>query len=88
MTASFHSASAPRDIQRPKPVLRQTGALVDIIPHFGLKLMAPIRPLVLFSESGDSTYAATFLQALLAIPQIREAITRSVVPPMLAENGG
>ncbi|CAD6585338.1 MAG: hypothetical protein TREMPRED_004111 [Tremellales sp. Tagirdzhanova-0007] len=70
MTASFHSASAPREFERPKPVLRQSGA-----------------PLALFSESGHSTYAATFLQALLAIPQVREAITRSIVPPVLAETG-
>ena len=49
--------------------------------------MEPFRPLALFSESGHSTYAATFLQALLAIPQVREAITRSIVPPVLAETG-
>ena len=41
-------------------------------------LLTPRRPLVLFSESGNSTYAANLLQGLFAIPQFREAIMVSV----------
>ncbi|ORX35476.1 hypothetical protein BD324DRAFT_632995 [Kockovaella imperatae] len=57
MTASFHSASAQRDMEKPIPQIRTNGA-----------------PLVLYSQSGNSTYAANLFQGLFAIPQLREAI--------------
>ncbi|WWD18247.1 hypothetical protein CI109_102697 [Kwoniella shandongensis] len=57
MTASFHSASAVRDADKPVPVRRQEGA-----------------PVALFSQSGQSTYAANLVQAMVAVPQLREAV--------------
>ncbi|WVR05535.1 hypothetical protein IAU60_002553 [Kwoniella sp. DSM 27419] len=57
MTASFHSASAMKDADKPKPVVRAEGT-----------------PLVFFSQSARSTYAANFLQAMYAVPQLREAV--------------
>ncbi|KAK6907823.1 hypothetical protein I203_101824 [Kwoniella mangroviensis CBS 8507] len=35
-------------------------------------------PLVLYSESGHSTYAANFFQAMYAVPQLREAVASVV----------
>ncbi|WVF71016.1 hypothetical protein IAT40_005812 [Kwoniella sp. CBS 6097] len=69
MTASFHSASAIKDSERPQPVDRPEGA-----------------PLIFWSESGHSTYAANFLQAMYAVPQLREAVedvlnTEGASPP-------
>ncbi|OCF31828.1 hypothetical protein I316_06426 [Kwoniella heveanensis BCC8398] len=69
MTASFHSASAIKDSERPKPIDRPEGA-----------------PLIFYSESGHSTYAANFLQAMYAVPQLREAVedvvsTKGPLPP-------
>jgi len=42
-----------------------------------LRHVADDRPQVLYSQSGSSTYAANYLQGLLAIPQFREAIVAS-----------
>ena len=39
--------------------------------------LADPRPQVLYSQSGSSTYAANYLQGLMAIPQFREAIIAS-----------
>ncbi|WVQ96945.1 hypothetical protein IAU59_004054 [Kwoniella sp. CBS 9459] len=73
MTASFHSASAIKDSERPRPVDRPEGA-----------------PLIFYSESGHSTYAANFLQAMYAVPQLREAVedvlnTEGASPPSQAD---
>ncbi|KAK8865579.1 hypothetical protein IAR55_000723 [Kwoniella newhampshirensis] len=57
MTASFHSASAIRDADKPVPVKRQEGA-----------------PVALFSQSGQSSYATNLVQAMCAVPQLREAV--------------
>ncbi|KAK4684998.1 hypothetical protein P7C73_g5163, partial [Tremellales sp. Uapishka_1] len=57
MTASFHSASAFKEIDKPLLEPRQEGA-----------------PVAFYSENGNSTYAANFVQAMYAVPQLREAI--------------
>lgn len=51
------------------------------LQHATILLIWATRPLVLYSQSGNSTYAAVYLQAILAIPQVREAILLSVDSP-------
>ncbi|WWC88215.1 uncharacterized protein L201_003120 [Kwoniella dendrophila CBS 6074] len=68
MTASFHSASAIKDSNRPIPTDRIEGA-----------------PLVFYSESGHSTYAANFFQAMYAVPQLREVVESVITANQGAE---
>ncbi|WWC60665.1 uncharacterized protein I303_103240 [Kwoniella dejecticola CBS 10117] len=68
MTASFHSASALKDSNRPQPTERREGA-----------------PVVLYSESGHSTYAANFFQAMYAVPQLREAVAGVLASNLASE---
>ncbi|WWC68303.1 uncharacterized protein I206_102227 [Kwoniella pini CBS 10737] len=68
MTASFHSASAIKDNNKPQPTERLQGA-----------------PLVLYSESGHSTYAANFFQAMYAVPQLREAVAGALASSLASE---
>ncbi|WRT66035.1 uncharacterized protein IL334_002986 [Kwoniella shivajii] len=68
MTASLHSNSAVKDVNKAVPTERVAGA-----------------PLVLYSETGHSTYAANFLQAMYAVPQLRDAVANVLASNQIME---
>nr|XP_019050735.1 hypothetical protein I302_01176 [Kwoniella bestiolae CBS 10118]OCF29665.1 hypothetical protein I302_01176 [Kwoniella bestiolae CBS 10118] len=70
MTASFHSASNAQDTTN-KPT--PTERLEGA-------------PLVLYSESGHSTYAANLFQAMYAVPQLREAVASVIASNQAIES--